>query len=788
MLHGIGRPVRRKEDLPFITGQGRYTADIDLPNQLHLAVYRAPVAHAKINSIDATKARAADGVVAVIVAEDLAAGGVKDMRTVWPLVSKDGSPMRDHYQPVLATGKMAYFGEPVAAVVAESALLAKDAAELIEVDYDVLPAVAEASDAIKPGAPQIWDEVPGNLACDWGYGDKDAVDAAFVGAAHVVGIDAVQNRLVPSAIEPRAALATYDAAKGDYTLFPANQNPHLTRYLSCRDAVDIPEHKLRIIAPDVGGGFGSKTPQYSEEYLCLFATKLTGRPVKWVGERSESFLSDAQARDHVTHAELALDTNGRILAIRSRHVANVGAYIRIVGAQVPTMLYALMLSGVYAIPAMYAEVKVAFTNTVPFDAYRGAGRPEAAFTVERLVETAAQAIGIDPLELRRRNFIPKEAFPYTSCGGLVYDSGDYARCLNVTLKAADYAAFETRRDASKARGKLRGVGVAMYTEMAGLGPTPPAVAAGSTMPFYEAATVRINPDGTVTVLTGSHSHGQGHDTTFAQIVADKLNLPLEDIDVVHGDTGKIPFGVGTFGSRSIAIGGGALVLSLDKVIAKGVKIAAHILESQPPDIEFIDGYFKVKDSDRILSFKEIAHTAYLPGNYPLEELEPGLEETSYFDPEGFCFPSGCHCCELEIDPETGAVELLNYCVGDDFGVVVNPMIVAGQVHGGLAQGIGQALMEHAIYDHDSAQLITGSFLDYCMPRADDLPNFHVETIDATTTTNPLGAKGCGEAGTIAAPGTIMNAVFDALRPAGVTQITMPATSQKIWEALREAKA
>ena len=787
MLHGIGRPVRRKEDLPFITGRGRYTADISLPDQLHLAVYRAPVAHATINSIDTTTARAAEGVVAVIVAEDLAAGGIKDMRTVWPLVSKDGSPMRDHYQPVLATGKMAYFGEPVAAVVAESAILAKDAAELIEVDYEALPAVAEASDAIKPGAAQIWDEVPGNLACDWGYGDKDAVDQAFGVAAHVVAIDAIQNRLVPSAIEPRAALASYDAAKDGYTLYLANQNPHLTRFLSCRDTVDIPEHKLRIIAPDVGGGFGSKTPQYSEEYLCLFATKATGRPVKWVSDRSEAFLSDAQARDHVTHAEMALDANGRILAIRSRHVANVGAYIRIVGAQVPTMLYALMLSGVYTIPAMYAEVKVAFTNTVPFDAYRGAGRPEAAFTVERLVETAAQVTGIDPLELRRRNFIPKDAFPYASCGGLVYDSGDYAQCLGVTLKAADLASFESRRDASIARGKLRGLGIAMYTEMAGLSPTPPAVAAGSQMPFYEATTVRVNPDGTVTVLTGSHSHGQGHDTTFAQVVAEKLSLPLDDIDVVHGDTGKIPFGVGTFGSRSIAIGGGALAVSLDKVVAKAQKIAAHILASQPEDVEFIDGYFKVKDSDPILSFKEIAHMAYLPGNYPIEALEPGLEETSYFDPEGFCFPSGCHCCELEIDPETGAVELLNYCVGDDFGVIINPMIVAGQVHGGLAQGIGQALMEHAIYDKDSAQLITGSFLDYCMPRADDLPSFHVETIDATTPTNPLGAKGCGEAGTIAAPGTIMNAVFDALRPAGVTQITMPATSQKIWEALREGK-
>ena len=785
-LHGIGKPVRRKEDLRFITGHGQYTADVTLPRQLYLAVCRAPVAHARILSMDTSAARAAPGVVAVITAPDLEAAGIKCIPCVWPLGNKDGRPMYEPPHHILARDKVVYGGEPVAAVIAESALLARDAAELIEVDYATLPAVATATDALAAGAPLVWDECPGNLACDWEFGDRAAVDAAFARADHVVSMDAVQNRLVPSSMEPRSANASYDAARDEYTLYLSSQNPHLIRYLASRYTMTgVPEHKLRVIAPDVGGGFGSKSPQYNEDYLCLYGARATGRPVKWVSDRSEAFVSDAHARDHVTFAEMALDSAGRILAIRSRHVADLGAYAQIFGPVVPTVLYATMLSGVYTIPAVFAEVRVAYTNTVPTDAYRGAGRPEAAYTVERLVELAADKIGISSIELRRRNFIPPDAFPYQACTGHLYDSGDYGQCMDLALNSIGHANFAERRAAAQARGKLRGFGLSVYTEVAGIGPSQPALAFGSKMGFFEVTTARVNPDGTVTVLTGAHSHGQGHETSFAQVVADKLNLSIDEVEIVHGDTARIPYGTGTFGSRSISLGGGALSLSVDKVIAKGKKIAAHVLDATADEMEFIDGYFKVKNSDRLMSFKEVAHLAYLPGNYPLTELEPGLEETTYFDPPMNTFPAGCHCCEIEIDPETGEVEIVNYAVGDDFGVIINPIIVEGQVHGGIAQGVGQALLENTVYDRESGQLITGSFLDYCMPRADNLPMISVKSIDSTTPANPLGAKGCGEAGAIGAPAAVMNAVFDALKPLGITHLTMPATSHKVWAAINK---
>ena len=786
-LHGIGKPVRRKEDLRFITGKGRYTGDISLPHQLYLAVCRSPLAHANILGLDTTAAQAAEGVVAVITSGDLKRAGIGNIPCTQPMVNADGSAMYTPDHPILPTDRVVYAGEPVAAVIGESALLAKDAAELIAVEYEELPAVAEAADALAPGAPQIWDQCPGNLGCDWVFGDKAAVDEAFDRAAHIVAMDAIQNRLSPSSMEPRATLASYDAGRDEYTLYLASQNPHLIRYLTSHTTMThIPETKLRVIAPDVGGGFGSKTPQYNEEYLCIYGARATGRPVKWVSDRSEAFLSDAHGRDHVTHAEMAVDADGKILAIRSSHVANLGAYAQIFGPVVPTVLYSTMLSGVYRIGAVYSEARIAYTNTVPTDAYRGAGRPEAAYTVERLVELAAEKLGIDSVEFRRRNFIPKDAFPYAVCTGHVYDSGDYDQCMDLALAAIDFDSFAKRRDTSRERDKLRGIGLSVYTELAGVGPTPPAVQGGSQVPFYEVTNVRVNPDASVTVLTGAHSHGQGHETSFAQVVAEKLNVSIENVEVVHGDTGKIPFGVGTFGSRSISLAGGALSIGLDKVVAKGKRIAAHVLEASADEIDFIDGYFKVRGSDRILSFADMVEIAYLPGNYPLEELEPGLEEMTYFDPPNYTFPAGCHICEVEIDPETGHTDIVNYCIGDDFGVVINPMIVEGQVHGGVAQGVGQALMEHAIYDPETAQLISGTFLDYCMPRAHDLPMMTVESIDNTTPSNPLGAKGCGEAGAIGAPVAVMNAVFDALKPAGVTQLTMPATPHKIWAAIEKA--
>ena len=787
-LHGIGKPVRRKEDLRFLTGKGQYTADISLPTQLYLAVYRSPVAHAKIKGVDTKQAEAADGVVAVVTAQDLERAGIKNIPCMQAMVNADGSEMYQPYHPILPSDRVVYAGEPVAGVIAESLSLARDAAELIVFDYEQLPACASASDALAPGAPQIWEQCPGNLGCDWVFGDKAKVDALFETAAHVVTMDAIQNRLSPSSMEPRAALATYDTGKDEYTLYLASQNPHYIRQLTSQVTMThVPETKLRVVAPDVGGGFGSKTPQYNEEYLCIYGAKHTGRPVKWVGERSEAFVSDAHARDHVTHAEMALDEAGKILAIRSAHVADLGAYAQIFGPLIPTALYSTMLSGVYTIPAIYSEAKIVYSNTVPTDAYRGAGRPEASYTVERLVELAADKLGIDSIELRRRNFIPKDAFPYEVCTGHVYDSGDYDLCMELAMSAIEFEHFDDRRAQSAARGKLRGIGICVYTEVAGVGPTPAAVQSGTQVPFFEVTTVRVNPDATVTVLTGAHSHGQGHETSFAQVVAEKLDVPLDKIDVVHGDTAKIPYGVGTFASRSISLAGGALALGVDKIVAKGKKIAAHVLESTPDEIDFIDGHFNVHGSDRLMSFAEVAELAYLPGNYPIEELEPGLEEVTYFDPPGFTFPGGCHICEVEIDRDTGNAEILNYAVGDDFGVIINPMIVEGQVHGGVAQGVGQALMEHAIYDKDSAQLVSGTFLDYCMPRADDLPMIYVESIDSTTPCNPLGAKGCGEAGAIGAPSAVMNAVFDALKPLGVTDLTMPATPAKIWAAINQAR-
>ena len=787
MISGIGKSVRRKEDLRFITGAGQYSDDISLPNQLHLYVLRSPVAHAILKSVDTAAAKTTEGVVAVYTAEDMERGGITAMACGWPVENKDGSPMADPPRVVLATDKLAYVGQPIAGVIAESRLLAKDAAELIEFDYEELPAVVDSVAAIAQDAPQIWDEAPNNLSFDWAIGDEEATTAAFAKAAHVVEIDTVQNRLVPSAMEPRALVCEYDAAKEDYTLYISHQAPHLARFFHAQYNLCIPEHKLRVIAPDVGGGFGSKSYQYSEEMIAVLGTKQLGRPIKWVSERSEAFLSDAQARDHVTHSAMALDENGKILAVKSDVVANLGAYISLFGAAIPTVFHATMLTGVYAIPACYAEVKGVLTNTVPTDAYRGAGRPEAAYTIERLIEVAAAKLEIDSIELRRRNFIPPDAFPYMTPMEMEYDSGAYAQCLDLTLEAADHAGFEARRAEAANRGKLRGIGVCVYVEVAGPGPSGPQIAFGAKIAGYEAATIRVNADASVAVFTGTQSHGQGHETTFAQIVSEQLSIPIEDIEIVHGDTDKIPYGQGTYGSRSLSVGGSAIFNGVTKIIDKGKKIAAHILEAPLEEIQFIDGFFKVGNTDRILAFKEVAFMAYVPSNYPLDVLEPGLEETAFYDPPNFTFPAGAHCCELEIDPDTGTVEILNYNVGDDLGVIINPMIVEGQIHGGLVQGIGQALMENNQYDAESGQPLTASFLDYCMPRADDVPMFGSETVDSFSPTNPLGAKGAGEAGTIGAPVTVMNAVLDALRPVGVTDLTMPATANKIWSAINAAR-
>jgi carbon-monoxide dehydrogenase large subunit len=778
---GIGASVRRKEDPRFLTGRGNYTDDINRPGQVYAYILRSPHAHAAIRGIDTSAAKAAPGVLAVFTGEDMQVGGLP---CGWLIKFKDGSPMIEPKHPVLAQGKVRHVGDPVAVVIAATRAQARDAAELIAVDYKELPAVVSADDALKPGAPVVHDEAKNNLCYDWHLGDSRAeVDAAFAKAAHVTRLDIYNNRLVANPLEPRAAIGEYDRGTGEYTLYTTSQNPHVIRLLMGAFVLQLPEHKLRVVAPDVGGGFGSKIYHYAEEAIVTWAAPKVGKPIKWTADRSESFTSDAQGRDHHTKAELALDKDGKFLAMRVATVANLGAYLSTFGSAVPTYLYGTLLAGTYTTPAVYVEVKSVFTNTVPVDAYRGAGRPEACYVVERLVDAAAREMNIDPVELRRRNFIPKDAYPYQTPVALTYDSGDYFTTLDMALKASDYAGFAKRRDEAAKRGKLRGIGIATYIEACGIAPSAVAGALGARAGLYEMGEIRVHPTGSVTVFTGTHSHGQGHETTFAQLVADRLGLDIAMVDVVHGDTAKIPFGMGTYGSRSLPVGGSALVKALDKVVNKGKKIAAHLLEAAEADIEFKDGKFAVAGTDKSVPFAQIAFTAYVPHNYPITELEPGLDETAFYDPLNFTYPAGAHICEVEIDRDTGVVRVVNFNAVDDFGNIVNPMIVEGQVHGGLAQGIGQALYENTLYDEESGQLITGSFMDYCMPRADLLPSFTVATHGTPCTHNPLGVKGCGEAGAIGAPAAVMNAVVNALAPLGISDLEMPATSERVWRAI-----
>jgi carbon-monoxide dehydrogenase large subunit len=784
----IGAPVRRKEDFRFLTGKGTYTDDINRPGQLYASFVRSPHAHAELRRVDTARAKAAAGVVAVYTAADLQAAGLGSLPCGWAVKNKDGSPMAEPPHPVLAQGHVRHVGDPVALVIADSKEAAQEAADLVAVDYRSLPAVIQVDDAVKSGRPLVYDNVAGNICYDWHIGDKAAADAAFAKAAHVTKLDLVNNRLVANPMEPRAYIGEFDRGTGDYTLYTTSQNPHAIRLLMGAFVLHIPESKLRVVAPDVGGGFGSKIYHYAEEAIVTWAAKKIARPVKWTADRSESFMSDAQGRDHVTRCELALDKDGRFLALRVKTYANMGAYLSTFAPAIPTYLYATLLSGLYTTPAIHCEVMAVFTNTVPVDAYRGAGRPEACYLLERLVEHAARQTGIDRAELRRRNFIPKSAMPYQTPVALQYDTGDFVANMEAGLKAADYAGFARRREDAARRGKLRGIGMATYIEACGVAPSAVAGALGARAGLYEVAEVRFHPTGTVTVFTGTHQHGQGNETTFAQVVSDKLGVPFENVEVVHGDTAKIPFGMGTYGSRSIAVGGSALVKAIDKVIAKGKKIAAHILEAAERDIEFADGKFRVAGTDKAMSMGEVAFAAYVPHNYPHEELEPGLDETAFYDPKNFTYPNGCHICEVEIDTETGVVELASFLAVDDFGRVINPLIVEGQVHGGLVQGIGQALVENCVYDAATGQLVTGSYNDYCLPRADDVPSFKVSYNESVPCThNPLGVKGCGEAGTIGAGAAVMNAVQDALVSAGVKHLDMPATPHNVWRALQQAK-
>ena len=776
---GIGAAVRRKEDRRFITGTGHYTDDINRPGQSYAYFVRSPHAHATIKSIDAKAAAQMPGVLAVLTGPDLAADKIGNLICGWMIHSKDGSPMKMAAHPALANGKACHVGDPVAVVVAETLAQARDAAEKVKVDYAVLPAVADPAAAQNKGAPQIHDVAANNTIYQWQLGDAKAVDAAFKSAKHVTKLDIVNNRLVPNAIEPRAAIGDYDSGTGAFTLWNTTQNPHVARLVIAAFIGMAPEHKLRVIAPDVGGGFGSKIFIYPEEVVALWASKRVGRPVKWAADRSEAFLSDAHGRDHVTHAEMAFDAEGKVVGLRVKTIANLGAYMSTFSSSIPTYLYATLLSGQYEIPQIYCEVDAVYTNTVPVDAYRGAGRPEATFVVERLMEVGARELGQDPAELRRKNFIKK--FPHQTPVIMNYDAGDYNASLKKAMELADYKGFAKRKRELARHGKLRGIGLSTYIEACGLAPSQAAGSLGAGVGLWESAEVRVNPTGSVEVLTGSHAHGQGHETTFAQVVSERLGIPIDNVSIVHGDTDKVQFGMGTYGSRSGAVGMSALVKALDKVEAKAKKVAAHLLEAAEGDIEFKDGKFSVAGTDKTAAWGDVTLNAYIAHKFSGQELEPGLKEGAFYDPTNFTFPAGCHICEVEIDTDTGNTEIVAWTAVDDFGVVINPMIVEGQVHGGIAQGVGQALCEGAVYDKEG-QLVTGSFMDYCMPRADHLPAMKVETTVTKCPSNPLGIKGCGEAGAIAAPAAVINAITDAI---GTENLAMPATPQTVWAALQK---
>ncbi|MGQ3354298.1 MAG: xanthine dehydrogenase family protein molybdopterin-binding subunit [Phreatobacter sp.] len=773
----IGAAVRRKEDHRFITGKGQYTDDINRPGQAHAYFLRSPHAHATLKGIDISRAKTMPGVVAIYTGEDVAADKVGGLICGWMIHSKDGTPMRAGPHPILAQGKVRYVGDHVAVVIADTLSQAKDAAEAIVVDYGVLPANADTSKA--QGGPEVHSEAPNNTVYDWHIGDKGATEAAFKAAKHVTTLEIVNNRLVPNAMEPRAAVGEYDSGNDALTLYTTSQNPHVARLVLSAFVGIAPEHKLRVIAPDVGGGFGSKIFIYAEETVCVWAARKCGRPVKWTADRTEEFLCVAHGRDHVTRAQLATDAEGRITGLRVKTIANMGAYLSTFASSVPTYLYATLLSGQYAIPNIYAEVDAVYTNTAPVDAYRGAGRPEATFVVERLVEAAAREIGMDPAAFRRRNFVTK--FPHQTPVIMMYDCGDYKASLVKAMEMADVKGFGKRRREAAKRGKLRGLGYSTYIEACGIAPSQAVGSLGAGVGLWESAEVRVNPVGTVEVLTGSHSHGQGHETTFAQLVSSRLGISIDNVSIVHGDTDKVQFGMGTYGSRSGAVGMSAISKALDKIEAKAKKVASHVLEAAEADIDFKDGKFTVKGTDKSVDFGTVALNAYIAHKFNPQELEPGLKEGSFYDPTNFTFPAGCHICEIEVDQETGVATIAKWTAVDDFGNVINPMIVEGQVHGGIAQGVGQALLEGTIYNKEG-QLVTASFMDYAMPRAHDLPSFDVGMTVTPCPSNPLGIKGCGEAGAIAAPAAVINALTDAL---GTEEVPMPATPQALWTVIQK---
>jgi len=777
----IGSSVKRKEDPRFIQGKGKYVANIQLPNMAAVMIKRSPYAHARILRIDATAAAALPGVIAVFTGQDLIDGGVGKLPCGW-LVPGTKVPTR---WPVMPVGdKVRHVGDSVAIVVAETQYIAEDALDLIEVDYEPLPAVMDAKKAMQPGVTQVHDDIPDNVSYTWALGDQAATEKAVASAAHVIELDLTNQRLIPNAMEPRAAVAQWNAASEEMTLWTTSQNPHPIRLLLSAFTLGIPEHKLRVISPDVGGGFGSKIFHYPEEIIVPWVARKVNRPIKWVATRSESFMTDSQGRDHVTSAKLALDSAGKITGLHVQTWADQGAYLSTFAPLIPTAFYICLLSGLYKIPSIYAEMWGTLTTTVPVDAYRGAGRPEAAYLVERLVDLAARHLDMDPIEFRRINFIQPDEFPYQTPVAMVYDSGEYDRLFDAAVAAADYPGLRADQAAARQQGRLVGIGIAGCIEASGPAPSKVAGALGSAVGFWESGVIRVHPSGKVTVLTGSHSHGQGHETAFAQIVADELGIAMDDIEVLHGDTGLIPFGMGTYGSRSAAVGGTALFKSADKVRKKMLKIAAHQLEASEDDLVYDRNgggvYVKGSPSQK-KSFFDLSFASYTAHNLP-DDMEPGMEETTFFDPPNFTFPNSAHICQVEIDPQTGAVTLQKYFAVDDVGKVINPMLVEGQIQGGIVQGVGQALLEYGVYD-ENGQLLSGSFMDYAMPRADAFPMFNTSRTETPSPSNPLGVKGAGEMGTVASTVTVANAVMDALAPLGIRHLEMPLTAEKIYNAI-----
>ncbi len=778
----VGASVKRREDPRFIQGKGRYVANIQLPGMVHVAVKRSPEAHARITGMDTSAASAMDGVVAVFTGQDFKDGGCGSMPCGW-LVPDTKVPDR----PVVVTDRVCHVGDSVAVVVAEDPYIAADAVEAIEVDYDPLPTVVDARGATHEGAPRVHDEIEDNVSYHWALGDKEACEKALAEADEVVELELVNQRLIPTAMEPRAAAAQWDAASEEMTLWTTSQNPHPIRLLLSAFTLGIPESRLRVISPDVGGGFGSKIFHYPEEVIVPWVAREVGRPARWVATRTESQMTDSQGRDHVTVAKLAVQSDGTFTGLDVETWANQGAYLSTFAPLIPTALYITLLSGNYKMPGVFGKVHGTLTHTVPVDAYRGAGRPEAAYLVERLVDLAAARLGRDPLELRRQNAIPKEDFPYQTPVAFLYDSGDYDRLMQTAADRADYAGMRQAQAEARAEGKLRGVGVVCCIEASGPAPSAVAGSLGSAVGFWESGEIRVHPTGQVSVFTGSHSHGQGHETTFAQVAADELGVDIESVEVVHGDTGRVNFGMGTYGSRSACVGGSALVRSAEKVRAKVLKLGAHLLEAAEEDVVYDReaGRVHVKGSpDRGKDFGELAFAAYTAHNLP-EGMEPGLNFVSFYDPANFTFPASSHICEVEVCPESWEVSILRYVAVDDVGKVINPMIVEGQIQGGIVQGVGQALTEIGVYS-DDGQLLSGTLLEYAVPRADLLPGIEVDRIETPSPHNPLGVKGAGEMGTIAATPAVANAVLDALAPLGVTHMELPLTPERIWRAVQAA--